>query len=82
MISSAQISVYALRQESLSPAIEMVRAALAARGLEAQIGSMSTNVVGEDGLIFSALAEAFAKAANAGEVVMTFTISNACPIPR
>jgi uncharacterized protein YqgV (UPF0045/DUF77 family) len=46
MISSAQISVYALRQESLSPAIEMVRAALAAHGLEAQIGSMSTNVVG------------------------------------
>ena len=81
MISSAQISVYPLRQERLGPAIEMVRTALAARELEAKVGSMSTTVVGEDALIFAALTEAYAKAASAGEVVITFTVSNACPIP-
>ncbi len=81
MISSAQISVYPLRQERLGPAIEMVRSALAARGLDARVGPMSTHVVGEDALIFAALAEAFAKAAETGEVVMSFTVSNACPIP-
>ena len=41
---------------------------------------MSTHVVGEGDLIFAALAEAFEKAADVGEVVMTITISNACPI--
>ena len=81
MIASAQISIYPLRQERLGPAVEAVRAALAARGLHPQVGAMSTVVVGEDAVVFAALAEAFAKAAEAGEVVMTVTVSNACPIP-
>jgi uncharacterized protein YqgV (UPF0045/DUF77 family) len=81
VIASAQISVYPLRQDHLAPAIELVRAALAAHGLAPQVGPMSTIVVGEDVAIFAALAEAFANAAEAGEVVMTFTVSNACPIP-
>ena len=81
MIASAQISVYPLRQDRLSPAIEAVRGALSGRGLAPQVGPMSTVVVGEDALIFAALSEAFANAAEAGEVVMTITVSNACPIP-
>ena len=64
----------------LAPAIETVRVALQARGLKPEIGPMSTHVVGEGDLIFAALAEAFAKAADVGEVVMTITVSNACPI--
>ncbi len=80
MISSAQVSMYPLRQERVGPAIETVRAAFAARGLKPEIGPMSTRVVGEGDLIFAALAEAFAKAADMGEVVMTVTVSNACPI--
>lgn len=80
MISSAQISMYPLRQEHVGQVIETVRAAFEARGLKPQIGPMSTYVVGEDGLIFAALTEAFAKAASRGEVVMTITVSNACPI--
>jgi uncharacterized protein YqgV (UPF0045/DUF77 family) len=80
MISSAQVSMYPLRQERVGPAIETVRAALEARGLRPEIGPMSTRVVGESDLIFAALAEAFAKAADTGEVVMTITVSNACPI--
>ena len=81
MIASAQISIYPLRQDRLGPAVEMVRSALARHGLEPQVGAMSTIVVGEDAVVFTALAEAFAKAAEAGEVVMTVTVSNACPIP-
>ena len=82
MISSAQVSMYPLRQEHIGPAIETVRVAFEARGLRPEIGPMSTHVVGEDDLIFAALEEAFAKAADVGEVVMTITVSNACPIAR
>ena len=82
MIASAQISIYPLRQDQLGPAVEMVRTTLAAHGLEPQVGAMSTIVVGEDRIIFAALAEAFARAGETGEVVMTVTVSNACPIPE
>jgi uncharacterized protein YqgV (UPF0045/DUF77 family) len=81
MIASAQISIYPLRQTRLGPAIEAVRAALTAHGLTPQVGPMSTVVVGEGALIFAALAEAFGKSTEQGEVVMTVTVSNACPIP-
>lgn len=82
MTTSAQISVYPLRQEHLGPAIEIVRGTLEAHGLRAQVGPMSTIVTGETGIVFVALAEAFDKAARTGEVVMTLTVSNACPVPR
>jgi uncharacterized protein YqgV (UPF0045/DUF77 family) len=81
MIASTQISIYPLRQDRLGPAVEIVRTALVAHGLEPQVGAMSTVVVGEDRVIFAALAEAFAKAGEIGAVVMTVTVSNACPIP-
>lgn len=81
MIASAQISIYPLRQERLGPAIEDVRAALTAHGLVPQVGPMSTLVVGDGETLFAALGAAFAKAAEAGAVVMTMTVSNACPIP-
>ena len=82
MISSAQVSVYPLRQDRLGPAVETVRASLAARGLRPPVGPMSRFVAGEDALILAALGEAFAKAASLGEVVMTVTISNACPVTK
>jgi uncharacterized protein YqgV (UPF0045/DUF77 family) len=81
MTTSVQISVYPLRQEHLGPAIESVRSALQEHGLTPQVGPMSTTVTGESGVMFAALAEAFAKAASSGQVVMTITISNACPLP-
>jgi uncharacterized protein YqgV (UPF0045/DUF77 family) len=80
MIASAQISVYPLRQDRLTPAIEAVQESLAAHGLTSEVGPMSTIVVGEDSAIFAALGEAFAKAAELGHVVMTVTVSNACPV--
>ncbi len=81
MVVSAQISIYPLRQRRLTPAVEAVGTALAARGLKPVVGPMSTVVVGEDLEIFAALREAFAAVAEAGHVVMTVTVSNACPIP-
>jgi uncharacterized protein YqgV (UPF0045/DUF77 family) len=75
MKTSAQISVYPLRQEHLAPA-ESVRKTLEEHGLTPQVGSMSTIVTGESGDVFAALA----KAVSSGQVVMTITISNACPV--
>ena len=80
MVISAQISVYPLRQEHLSPAIEAVRQALESKGLEPEIGAMSTVVTGDAKDVFVALHEAFDRAASTGHVVMSVTVSNACPI--
>jgi uncharacterized protein YqgV (UPF0045/DUF77 family) len=80
VFASAQISIYPLRQERLDRAIAIVHTALAARGFEPQIGAMSTLVTGESALLFAALSEAFAQAAETGPVVMTITVSNTCPV--
>ena len=61
-----QVSIYPLRQEHLSPAIEAVRKALEARGLQPEVGPMSTVVAGEMEVVFAALQEAFAQAATTG----------------
>ena len=79
MVISAQISVYPLRQQRLSPAVDAVKEALEARELQPQMGAMSTIVTGEAKTVFVALREAFEQAAITGHVVMTVTVSNACP---
>ncbi len=81
MTASAQIAVYPLRQDRLTPAIEAVQQALRDHGLQAEPGPMSTYVAGEDQTLFAALQDAFARASRLGHVVMTVTLSNACPIP-
>jgi uncharacterized protein YqgV (UPF0045/DUF77 family) len=80
MLISAQVSLYPLRQERLSPAIQAVSETLTAEGLHQQIGPMSTLVMGEAVTMFAALQEAFVRAALLGAVVMTVTVSNACPV--
>jgi uncharacterized protein YqgV (UPF0045/DUF77 family) len=80
MIVSAQIAIYPLRQDRLTPAITAVSRALQAAGLQAEVGAMSTMVTGEAATVFGALQEAFVRAGAAGHVVMTVTISNACPV--
>ena len=80
MVISAQVSIYPLRQQHLSPAIQAVTAAFQTRGLESQIGPMSTVVTGEAEVVLAALHQAFEAAAATGHVVMTVTISNACPV--
>lgn len=76
---SAQISVYPLRQEHLGPTIEAVALTLESGGLDPEVGNMSTVVSGDADKIFAALREAFERAADAGDVTMVVTLSNACP---
>jgi uncharacterized protein YqgV (UPF0045/DUF77 family) len=80
MVISVQLSLYPLRQDHLSPSIQAVREALMAAGLQPHTGPMSTVVTGEAASVFAALQEAFVRAAAAGDVVMTLTLSNACPV--
>lgn len=76
---AAQVSLYPLRQESLSPAIEAALRIFRQHGLEVQPSAMSTVLVGDDEDLFAALREAFLYAAEQGHVVMAVTFSNACP---
>jgi uncharacterized protein YqgV (UPF0045/DUF77 family) len=78
---AAQLSVYPLRQEHLGPAVARVEAVLRAHGLAPVVGPMSSLVTGETGRLFAALAAAFDAVAADGQVVMTLTVSNACPVP-
>jgi uncharacterized protein YqgV (UPF0045/DUF77 family) len=80
MTVSAEVTVYLLRQERLSPAIEAVCSALANQDLEPQIGPMSTFVIGDLTHIFAALRDGFERAAARGHVAMVITVSNACPV--
>ena len=81
MAISAQFSLYPLRQERLSPAIEEVLAVMKDHGLPVQLGPMSSLVLGEEDQVFSALQEAFRRSAEKGQVVWVLTLSNACPVP-
>lgn len=79
---SAQVSLYPLRQEELSPAISAALAAFRRHELEVQPGPMSSIITGDEGAVFAALREAFCQAAEQGQVVMVVTLSNACPVGR
>jgi uncharacterized protein YqgV (UPF0045/DUF77 family) len=81
-VTSAQVSLYPLRQASIGPAIREAIRALRQHGLEARIGEMSTLVWGEEQAVFAALEEAFHQATELGDTVMTVTLSNACPSPK
>jgi len=78
---SAQVSLYPLGQEDLSPAIDGALRIFREHGLDVNPGSMSTLISGDDQVIFAALQAAFQRAAKRGRVVMVTTFSNACPAP-
>jgi len=77
---AAQISLYPLRQERLSPTIEEVWKAFSGRSVVVEKGSMSTVVLGEEEEVFAAVQEGFHAAAERGPVSMVVTFSNACPV--
>lgn len=77
---SAQVSLYPLRQEHLTSAVEEALNEFRRQGLEVQPGAMSTQVAGEEERVFSALRKAFGHACQRGEVVMVVTLSNDCPM--
>jgi len=78
---SAQMSVYPLRQEEVSPGIGAALDALTENGVKHEIGLMGTMLWGEDEEVFRALLAAFRKAATVGRTTMVVTISNASPWP-
>jgi uncharacterized protein YqgV (UPF0045/DUF77 family) len=80
MVASAQIAIYPLRQPRLSPAVQAIGDALVSAGLRPEVGPMSTLVTGEVAHLFAALQTAFVRAAAEGPVVLTITLSNACPV--
>ncbi len=79
---SAQVSLYPLGQEDLSPAVTEIWKALAAHGLEYTPGPMSTLTWGDDEVILNALRDGFRRAAELGPAVLVITLTNACPAPR
>lgn len=80
-ILSAQLSLYPLRQPSLSETINEALKILSDRGLRLNPGSMSTMVLGPVDQIWNGLKAVYTRAAAHGEVVMILTLSNACPKP-
>jgi len=79
--TTAQVSLYPLRQASLSPAIDEAVQILQSYDLDIEPGTMSTLVAGDDVVIFTALQDTFHHLSELGDVVMVATFSNACPIP-
>ena len=81
-VITAQVSLYPLGENDLSPAIDAAIGEFDRQGLERQTGTMSTVVCGDDEKVFSALLDAYRGAAPAsGQAVMVVTVSNACPWP-
>lgn len=80
MVTAAQVSLYPLRQESLSPAIDQALRIFHEHDLVVEPGAMSTLIIGEEAVIFGALQRIFGATAAQGEVVMVVTCSNACPL--
>ena len=78
---AAQMSLYPLRQKSLSPAINEALSVLSGYGLQVVPGSMSSIIIGPSDDLFAALQEVYTRAAAKGDVVMILTLSNACPAP-
>jgi uncharacterized protein YqgV (UPF0045/DUF77 family) len=77
---SAQISLYPLKQQRLSPAIEEAWRILEENRLDLQKGGMSTVVSGTAERIFAVIQEVFVRLAEKGALSMVVTYSNACPV--
>jgi uncharacterized protein YqgV (UPF0045/DUF77 family) len=73
---AAQVSLYPLRQETLSPTVDEALHIFREHGLHVELGAMSSLITGDDAAIFAALQEAFRRAAGQGHVVMVATFSN------
>lgn len=79
---SAQLSIYPLRQTSLSQTINKALEVLQASGLKVIPGSMSTIILGNANRLWAALKQVFSTVSENGQLVMIVTLSNACPEPE
>jgi uncharacterized protein YqgV (UPF0045/DUF77 family) len=75
----AEVSLYPLRTLSLGEVIAEFLDRLRQSGLVVELGPMGSRIEGESGELFGALHEAFDAVAAGGDVVLTLTMSNACP---
>lgn len=75
----AEVSIYPLKEQSLSGPIEEFCGILNSRHLAVETRSMGTFVSGELSDLFSAVEQAFAKSAEKHRIVMDLKVSNACP---
>ena len=78
---AAQVSIYPLRQTSISDSISEALAAFQTSDVEVRPGAMSTVISGNEEVVFAALREGYRAARAQGDVVMVATLSNACPMP-
>lgn len=75
----ATVAIYPVGQPdnaAIERAIEQLRAA----GVVTHVRAMHTELAGDEDDVFTALREAFRTAASVGGVVMTASVSNACPV--
>ena len=77
---SAQISLYPLKQERLSPAIEEAWRIIEEYDIIIQKGLMSTVLIGDRKEVFDAVIEIFEELSKKGMLVLNVTFSNACPV--
>jgi uncharacterized protein YqgV (UPF0045/DUF77 family) len=82
MAVAAQVSIYPLKQQRYSPAINIALDIFKKHGLNVEMGAMSSIISGEDEPMFIALKEAYQALADKGELVMIVTLSNACPVGK
>ena len=73
-----QVSIYPLREKSLSPALNKFWDKLEERKLKFEVNSFSTIIWGEEDEIFDFLKEAWKEIAEDRSIVMVVTLSNAC----
>lgn len=74
----ATVAVYPLGAEG---AVEAAIDAIARAGVHYDVRPMHTELRGETDAVFAAVRAAWGAAAARGGVVMTLTVSNACPLP-
>jgi len=77
---ACQFAVYGVGNANLDQAVAGALQAVKESGLEYRVGAMSTQILGEEPLVFQTLQRAYERAADTGAVVMTVTVSNACPV--
>ncbi len=75
---TCQFALYPLRTEEIGPRLEEALAELDRMGVSYQVGAMSTELQGDEEVVFAALKAAFQSVARRGEVVLVATVSNAC----
>ena len=74
------VTIHPLGQP-VNAAVDLAIERLRAGGILAEVRAMHTEIAGDEDAVFAALQDAFRAAAASGGVVMTVSVSNACPVP-